>query len=100
MTPAREAPPAASDLVKNITHMDGFIRGDAAKQIEAALAAARAEGAREPIAALEDAVEHGLIYWEPNTSRGHFEKALMLERCRKVLAANKPEAELKKDPTK
>lgn len=49
----------------------------------------------EPVAvteALIDARDNGLIYWEPNTERGHQQKALMLGRIEAALA-NAPAAE-------
>jgi sialic acid synthase SpsE len=46
------------------------------------LATARAETAE---AALRDARENGLIYWEPNTTRGATAKAAMLARIDRVL---------------
>lgn len=36
-------------------------------------------------AMLHEVMEKGLIYWEPNTSRGHVSKAEMLARIRKLL---------------
>jgi GNAT superfamily N-acetyltransferase len=38
-------------------------------------------------AALKDACHNGLIYWEPNTERGHREKALMMARIEDTIAA-------------
>lgn len=38
-------------------------------------------------AALRDACHNGLIYWEPNTERGHREKALMIARIENTVAA-------------
>lgn len=35
---------------------------------------------------LRDVVDHGLIYWEPTTSRGYIAKALMLARAERALA--------------
>lgn len=40
----------------------------------------------ELLAALRDVLDNGLIYWEPNTSRGAVNKALMIKRCRAALA--------------
>lgn len=40
----------------------------------------------ELLATLKDARDNGLIYWEPNTERGHVAKALMLARIDAALA--------------
>lgn len=40
-------------------------------------------------AALRDAADNGLIYWEPITTRGHVQKAKMLERIRAALAGGR-----------
>lgn len=40
----------------------------------------------ELLAALRDAADNGLIYWEPQTDRGHVAKAQMLARIRSLLA--------------
>lgn len=43
------------------------------------------ERERELQEALIDAQDRGLIYWEPNTERGHVEKSLMLARIDRLL---------------
>lgn len=43
--------------------------------------------------ALIDARDNGLIYWEPNTSRGHVSKAEMIQRIDAALSANGPSPE-------
>lgn len=48
-------------------------------------------GAEKIEEALRDVLDHGLIYWNPNTKRGHVEKALMIARCEKLLATQAPD---------
>jgi hypothetical protein len=58
---------------------------DAAKALRsAARTGPDVAGLRE---ALRDVIDKGLIYWEPQTSRGATNKALMIARCEKLLAA-------------
>jgi hypothetical protein len=58
---------------------------DAAKALRsAARTSPDVAGLRE---ALRDVIDKGLIYWEPQTSRGATNKALMIARCEKLLAA-------------
>lgn len=38
--------------------------------------------------ALRDALNNGLIYWEPNTPRGHVAKAQMLKRIEDLLGGD------------
>ena len=51
----------------------------AIEELEAEVEAAESS-ASQLREALTDARENGLIYWEPNTERGHVQKALMLSR--------------------
>lgn len=55
-------------------------------RIARALDAFAASEQAELLAALRDVLDNGLIYWEPNTSRGSLNKSLMIERCRAALA--------------
>lgn len=48
------------------------------------------KAAPKMLAALKDARDNGLIYWEPSTDRGHKQKAAMLKRINAAIAAGEP----------
>jgi hypothetical protein len=45
--------------------------------------------APEILAALEESISKGLIYWEPNTTRGYESKAEMIARFERLIAKAK-----------
>ena len=82
----RTIPVAFNRLSYNTGTIEVAVIGDPLAKIPDAIVTAVNE--RDALrAALKDARDNGLTYWEPNTSRGHISKAEMIARIDAILNA-------------